>query len=148
MLDKFINEFFKHAAIEHLIKAKLLLSCPVVCYTIIRPVICAYLLTQVALSLLLLTYCSLLCQLFFTVYLIELLAEVFQRNFPVLRLFSGLLGDGHYSSRYMQGAAGAVCFVDMLSTRPLSSHVIKTDVFHVHCKLTRDFRYNEHDCSA
>ena len=148
MFDKFINKLFKHASIKHLVKAKLLLSSSVVCYTIIRPVICAYLFTQVTLSLLLFTDCSLLSELFFAVNLIELLAEVFHCYFLVLRLFSRLLRDGHDASRYVCTTTSAIGFVDMLSTRTLSSHVINTDILHVHCKLTRYFRYNENYSSA
>ena len=80
--------------------------------------------------------------------LVELLAEIFECSLFILWLLAELLRHCHDSCRSMGGSTRTISLVDMLATGSLSSHKVKSDIFHVHVELARDFWNDNHDGSA
>ena len=109
-----------------------MLSSSVVSDTIIGPIVRSNLLTDIASSNLVLAHLSLFGHLFSTVNFVELLSQLVQSGFLILRLFTELLGDRHDSRGSVSSSTRTVGLVYMLTTGTLRSHEVKSDVFHIH----------------
>lgn len=148
VLDQLHDELVEELSVEHLVEAKLLLTCAMIGYPVIRPVVRPYLLTEVTGTFLVFTDLLFLGELFLTVHLVELLSQCVKCGLLILWLLSKLLRNAQDTGGHVSGTARTVGLVHVLAASPLCPHKVQADFFHVHSELAGHHRHHDDDRRA